>query len=272
MTTLSGGVPAAADQQELDVKNASFWSELCGTTFARQLGIEDGSEESLRRFDAAYLNFYPYLSNYIPPKLSGQRVLEIGLGFGTLGHLLAARGADYYGLDISPAPVEMMRERLGMVGLLDGHQRVQVGSALAIPHPDGAFDAVFSIGCLHHTGDLGAAVAEVRRVVKPGGTATVMVYNRDSLRQRLARLQARGGEQLRAAYDANLLGEAAPATEYVSSAEARSMFSGFDDVRIQAENFDEYTFLRGLVRFRRSWFLGAPARALGLDLYIVATG
>ena len=112
-------------QAQVDAANAEFWNELCGTTFAQALGITDLSEDSLRRFDAAYLDFYPYLSGYVPESLAGQRVLEIGLGFGTLGQLLAARGADYFGLDISAGPVELMRDRLEMLGTPEVAQRVQ---------------------------------------------------------------------------------------------------------------------------------------------------
>ena len=74
-----------------------------------------------------------------------------------------------------------------MLGAADAEQRVVQGSALEIPHPDGTFGHVVSIGCLHHTGDLPRAVAEVHRVLEPGGTAMVMLYNRHSLRQLVLR-------------------------------------------------------------------------------------
>ena len=44
---------------EIDVRNANFWDELCGSALARQLGVEDASAESLARFDAAYMGSYP---------------------------------------------------------------------------------------------------------------------------------------------------------------------------------------------------------------------
>ena len=69
--------------------------------------MQDASAESLARFDRAYLDIYPYLERYLPWH-SGERLLEIGLGYGTVGQLLAQRGTDYHGLDISPGPVAMM--------------------------------------------------------------------------------------------------------------------------------------------------------------------
>ena len=59
--------PVAQAQAQIDVRNAAFWDELCGTTFARSVGISDASPQSLARFDAAYLDFYPYLEGYLPP-------------------------------------------------------------------------------------------------------------------------------------------------------------------------------------------------------------
>jgi len=259
----------SAAQQEIDRRNSEFWDELCGTSLARSVGVTDASPEQLARFDAAYLEMYPYLSGYVPADLAGERVLEVGLGYGTLGRLLAARGADYRGLDIAPGPVDLMRRRLGQLGIEDADRRVSVGSALDLPHPAGSFDRVFSIGCLHHTGDIPRAVSELHRTLVPGGTAVVMLYNRRSLRQRM--LRGRGDGELRAAYDRNSTGEPAPVTEFVSRREARELFARFPSVRVRAENFDELPLLRGRVRLPRRWFLGNLARLAGLDLYVVAT-
>jgi SAM-dependent methyltransferase len=265
------------EQVELDARNAAFWDELCGSAFARRLGITDASPESLARFDAAYLAFYPYLSGYVEREApAGRRVLEVGLGYGTLGELIARRGGDYHGLDIAEAPVEMTRERLRRLGFDESEERVQVGSALAVPHPDESFDLVYSIGCLHHTGDLRRAVAEVHRVLRPGGVAIVMLYHRYSVRRVVAapllQLAGRlrpGGEGVRALFDQGLDGEAAPHTEYVSRRGARRLFAGFADVRIRAENFDSIPLPRGL-RIPRTLFLKNLARVVGVDLYVRA--
>lgn len=263
-----------AAQARLDEANAAFWDELCGTAMAQANGVSDSSPASLARFDRAYFEFYPYLPGYVPAELGGCRLLEIGLGYGSLGQLLAERGADYHGLDIAAGPVAMMRERIARVGLDEPERRVRQGSALAIPHPDESLDRVVSIGCLHHTGDLAGAVAEVRRVLRPGGTAVVMVYARYSLR-RLAlgaaalRQLPRGGRaaverEVRRVYDQTLAGEPAPEIEFSSRGAARRAFAGFDSVSVRGENFDDVKALP------REWFLGNLARVAGVDLYITA--
>ena len=114
-----------------DRNNREFWNELCGSNMARALGITDHTEESLKRFDQAYLDFYPYLLSHVRPDLmAGQKVLEIGLGYGALGQKLAESAAMYYGLDVAHGPVKMMNHRLVMYGL--NGCAIQ-GSALEMP-------------------------------------------------------------------------------------------------------------------------------------------
>jgi SAM-dependent methyltransferase len=255
--------------QTLDQRNADFWNELCGDSLARSIGATGRTRDDLARFDAAYLDLYPYLSRYIPAEgLHGQRVLEIGLGYGTLGQLLHARGADYVGVDLSPGPAEMMRYR-GAVALR--------GSALHLPFASGEFDYVYSIGCLHHTGDLARAVAEVRRVLRNGGHAVVMLYNARSARQaylkakELARglrerRSADGSEEARAAYDSDSQGRAAPHTDFVSAGEARKLFSDFRSITIDRRNLTA-----GRLPEPRAWLLASRLdRIVGLDLYVRA--
>src|SRR2546428_4429000 len=165
----------------LDRKNAEFWDEICGSERARSLGIRDVSPENLQRFDEAYLQYYPYLERYIfPGNLPGKRVLEIGLGYGTLGQVLASKGCRYHGLDIAKNPVTLMNYRFALQGLQGD---LRVGSVLDLPYKEAAFDYVYSIGCLHHTGDLRRAVGEVYRVLAYGGKAVIMLYNRHSFRR-----------------------------------------------------------------------------------------
>ena len=85
---------------------------------------------------------------------------------------------------------------------------------------------MYSIGCLHHTGDLPRAVSEVHRVLRPDGRAVVMLYNRHSFRRAalaVMNLSAllRGGraaheERVRGTYDRDTEGRPAPIVEYTS--------------------------------------------------------
>ena len=144
---------------------------------------------------------------------------------------------------------------------------------LELPHEEGTFDYVYSIGCLHHTGDLERSVQEVHRVLVPGGRAVVMLYNRHSLRRaRYAVVRTLRGrrkksldDELRGVYDAHDSGEAAPHTDFVSRGDVRRLFGDFARVKIDVQNFDGYGY-----GIKREWFLANLARVVGLDLYIVA--
>jgi len=264
---------------DVSQRNAEFWDELCGTHMARQLGIRDASPGELARFDAAYLELYPYLLDYFPREwVEGRQTLEVGLGYGTLSEALARMGADYHGLDIASGPVEMVRHRLASVTGARPEQ-VQQGSVLALPFADASFDLVASIGCLHHTGDLFGAIQEVRRVLRPGGRLVMMVYNRRSLRRLLAdpagAVRNRGestsaDEQTRARYDATTDGAAAPHTDFVTAAELRGLLHGFKDIRVERRNMDGLP-IPYIAEYSRSALMTLRVdRLLGLDLYVTA--
>jgi SAM-dependent methyltransferase len=265
---------ATADVSQL---NAEFWDELCGSQLARDLGIRDASPEELARFDAAYLDIYPYLLDYFPPeRVAGKKVLDVGLGYGTLAEALARRGADYHGLDIAAGPVDMARHRLASVPGARPEQ-VQQGSVLEIPFPDASFDLFVAIGCLHHTGDLFGAIQEVRRVLRPGGELVIMVYNRRSLRRLMAaplaalRQRANADEQMRARYDAAADGTAAPHTDFVTAGELRGLLHGFADIRVERRNMSGLPIPYVAERSRAALMALRVDRLAGLDLYVTAT-
>ena len=266
-----------------DRSNKEFWDELCGSTMARALGITGQTEKSLKRFDQAYLDFYPYLIPHVRPDLTaGRTVLEIGLGYGTLGQILAENAVWYQGLDIAYGPVKMMNQRLLMHGLTG---RAVQGSALEMPFSNESFDCVVSIGCFHHTGDAPRCVHETYRLLKPGGRAVIMLYNQFSyrlwlqwpIRTFVTLLRDHGildGQDLtsyeqRKAYDKDRTGRAAPETAFFSIRKVRNMFEKYSRVWIRKENCARFS-VRGRPIIPREKLLPLLGRSLGLDLYVVA--
>jgi len=268
-------------QNEIDAQNAKFWDELCGSALARSIGITDITPETLKKFDQVYMEIYPYLPGYVTREnLNDKRVLEVGLGYGTLGQFLALQGCEYFGLDIAEGPVVVMSDRLRFLGIKT-KDHVRIGSALDIPFETESFDFVYSVGCLHHTGNLAQSVEEVYRVLKPGGKAVIMLYNRHSFRQLVQipyqrfqkRLTLSGkknfSEWIRSLYDTNLNGEVAPYTDYVSRADVKRLFRKFSALKIDSQNFDNYVLFK-LLLIPRTNLLNNLGRIVGLDLYIVA--
>ena len=101
-------------------------------------------------------------------------ILEIGPGPGHLAERLLELLPDvrWTGLDIDPAMLDAARGRLERAGGVDRASFVE-GDVVALPFDDGSFDLVLSSFSAHHWPDAVAGFGEIRRVLRPGGTALV---------------------------------------------------------------------------------------------------
>ncbi|WP_307556583.1 class I SAM-dependent methyltransferase [Streptosporangium lutulentum] len=102
--------------------------------------------------------------------VTGRRILDAGCGSGPLFSELRDRGAVVTGVDASAGMLELARRRLGA----DADLRV-VDLAGPLPFPDEAFDDVIASLVLHYLEDWGPTLAELRRVLRPGGRLLVSV-------------------------------------------------------------------------------------------------
>jgi SAM-dependent methyltransferase len=273
---------SASSSPALDQKNVDFWSQLCGSKQAQQIGVTDFSPRSLKKFDDWYFNFYPYLFLHIPfTEMADLDVLEIGLGYGTVSQRLAEWGARYTGLDITPGAADLVNRRLRQAGLAG---EARVGSILDAPFANESFDRIVSIGCLHHTGNLAMGINECWRMLRPGGHLILMVYNAYSLRRWVQarrataklwlreRLGYRGvlaslpGE--RTSYDTNAAGEEAPHLDLVSVTSLRHMCSRFTDFSYTRENIDQEPPFA--LRSRNQLLKTYWPRMGGTDIYVTA--
>lgn len=128
---------------------------------------------------------------WLPALLAGiasrhANILEVGCGQGTDGVTLCQLlppGSRYIGVDMSAASVERARQAAAeMRDRLQVAPRFGVENAERLSMPDGSFECVVSIGALHHSENTARAIAEVARVLAPGGTAYVLLYRTWSLK------------------------------------------------------------------------------------------
>ncbi|GAA3447334.1 class I SAM-dependent methyltransferase [Planomonospora venezuelensis] len=102
--------------------------------------------------------------------VAGRRVLDAGCGSGPLTAALRERGAVVTGIDASAGMLALARRRLG-----DDADLHVADLSEPLPFTDGAFDDVVASLVLHYLQDWGPALAEMRRVLRPGGRLVASV-------------------------------------------------------------------------------------------------
>lgn len=153
-----------------------FWNaNPCGAKFIRESPGTKAFFDSLTEHRYSVENHIPEMVNF--PQWNGSQVLEIGCGLGSDAEQFARNGALYSGIDLTETSIEMCRRRFAVQGLAG---TFRVADAERLPFADECFDLVYSHGVIHHTPNTEAAVAEIRRVLRPGGRAIVMLYHRNS--------------------------------------------------------------------------------------------
>lgn len=216
----------STDKQQLH----DFWNEAaCGENlYLRGTDRQNYEFQARKRYELE-----PYIFEFAGfDRALGKRILEIGVGLGADHQRFAEAGAILAGIDLTERAVEHTTRRLAAFGL---SSQLAVGDAERLDFPDETFDIVYSWGVLHHSPDTPKAVSEVWRVLKPGGTAKVMIYHTWSLVGlmlwiRYALLGLRPWLSLREIYASNL---ESPGTKAYSIAEARQLFSAFGEVGIR---------------------------------------
>jgi len=133
------------------------------------------------RFFAATRPFMPWKS--VPfdtlidfEGLARMDVLEIGVGCGTHAQLLATHARSFTGIDLTEFAVQCTSRRMGVFGL---DAVIRQMDAEEMDFPDNSFDFVWSWGVIHHSANTRRIVEQIRRVLRPGGRAVIMVYHKN---------------------------------------------------------------------------------------------
>lgn len=107
------------------------------------------------------------------PAGAGVRALDLACGTGDIAFALQARGAHTVGLDITPRMIEIARAK-GRAG----GPRFVVGDMMALPFPAASFDIVTTGYGIRNVPVIAPALAEIQRVLRPGGTLLSLDFNR----------------------------------------------------------------------------------------------
>jgi SAM-dependent methyltransferase len=164
-------------QNNLKKSVVAYWDEQsCGTEFTdKPIHTREYFEEIESHRYKAEPQIFPFAQF---TRHHGQKMLEVGIGAGSDFLQWVRAGTDAHGLDITQEGINNVRERLKIYNL---KAKLQLGDSENLPYKDKTFDLVYSWGVIHHTPDTNQAMREIIRVLKPGGTAKIMLYHHASL-------------------------------------------------------------------------------------------
>lgn len=292
-----------SSSEQLKARVRSWWNARpCGIEVSRQ------AEGSRAFFDEVARHRYTQEA-HIPEVFDfaswqGKRVLEIGCGLGTDLSRFAEAGAWCVGIDLTPRAVELSALHLAGRGLVG---RFANADAESLAFRSASFDLVYAHGVLHHTPDTERAISEVHRLLRPGGTAIVMLYHKNSFNywvnirvfrrvgllllrsktgQAIVRTAMPGSEEVLERYkrlsgdggrwDAQELlnnntdGPGNPLSKVVTRREARAAFRQFSEVRTRVHWLVKKN-IPLLGRWIPAWVDYYLGRLVGWDLYVIAS-
>lgn len=160
---------------------------------------------------------------------AGNQLLEVGCGVGIDLMRFAEHGALVTGIDLADVSIELAQANFALHGCR-GTLRVMDGERLQFD--DRQFDVVYAHGVLQYTGHIERMLGEIHRVLKPGGEAILMVYNRFSWLNALSKL-----------FGVKLEHEDAPVLRKYSIRAFRNLLRGFSQVTVVPERFPVKTRL-----------------------------
>ncbi|KCZ72303.1 methyltransferase family protein [Candidatus Methanoperedens nitroreducens] len=205
-----------------------YWNEhIHDLKIARHTVGTQGFFKDLEQYRFEKLDYLPKIVDF--SRYKGKNILEIGCGVGIDLIRFARMGARVSGVDIAERSIELAKKNFAFNGV-DGDLRVMNGEELSFD--DNSFDAVYAHGVIQYTAKDEKMIDEIFRVLKPGGEAIIMVYNRYSWLNVMSKL-----------FKTELEHEDAPVLNKYSIWQIQKMLYKFSEVRIIPERFPVKTRL-----------------------------
>ena len=215
-------------QADLISRIAGYWDEHIHdlTITTHPIGTP-GFFRQLDEYRHNKLNYLARLVNFDGYK--GKNLLEIGCGAGVDLVRFARGGANVTGIDLSNTAIDLACKNFEQ-SAQSADLRVMNGEHMQFV--DNTFDVIYAHGVLQYTADTERMIREIHRVLKPGGEAIMMVYNKHSWLSLMRYLTKVPLEH-----------EDAPVLRKFSISELRQLLHPFQEYRIVPERFPVKTKL-----------------------------
>jgi SAM-dependent methyltransferase len=222
----SEGSPAPYDALLAEIRD--YWdTHIHDLEIATQPVGTAGFFHELAEYRFDKLRYLPQVVDF--SAYQGKRLLEVGCGVGIDLVRFARAGAIVTGVDLAEVAIDLARKNVALDGLT-ADLRIMNGEDLEFE--DGSFDVAYAHGVLQYTVDAPRMISELHRVVRPGGEAILMVYNKYSWLSLLSKLTR-----------VDLEHEDAPVLRMYSIQQFKRMLTHFSEVRIVPERFPVKTRL-----------------------------
>jgi ubiquinone/menaquinone biosynthesis C-methylase UbiE len=158
-----------------DFLRAEFWNAGWEHRSSNLLDLNKDDVIALRNdyYSTMCSEGYPSVTQLSEANVNNKLFLNIGCGGGYEGLLFSGYGANYVGVDFSFNAVNYTSKLVARAGYTGEAYQAE---AEALPFKANVFDFVYTNGVLHHTPNTEATIIELRRVLKPGGTAMIGLY------------------------------------------------------------------------------------------------
>ena len=209
-------------------KIRSYWNEHIHdlAIAAHPVGTPEFFHE-LDEYRYSKLRYLPQIVNF--SNYQGKSLLEVGCGVGIDLVRFARAGAIVTGIDLAEVSINLACQNFAQNGLT---AKLQVMNGEALEFEDNNFDVIYAHGVLQYTADAPKLVNEIHRVLRPGGEAILMVYNKYSWLNALSKLT-----------NVELEHQDAPVLNKYSIWEFKRLLHPFTQVKIIPERFPVKTQL-----------------------------
>jgi SAM-dependent methyltransferase len=227
-STINLSTAGLKSKDELTESIRDYWNERIHDLEIARHPV--GTRKFFEELDAYRFEKLDYLPGVVDfTGYRGKKLIEIGCGVGLDLAYFAQGGANVTGVDLASVSVDLARKNFAFQKVT-GNLQVMDGERLEFDNE--SFDVVYAHGVLQYTANIEKMIAEIRRVLKPGGEAILMVYNRYSWLNFMSKL-----------FGVKLEHEDAPVLNRFSIRQFRKMLSGFSQVQIIPERFPVRTRL-----------------------------